>query len=232
MKAKRTTHKNTGKLPVSGSEPTCTKAPFGTTKGTISANCYQYAIQYMPMVQYRKLQPGNLSGKTGIDFALNTCHPAKKRVLEDIVARKLGYEVNMESPCAKGFSKIILQLAKNNDFHFLRQNGDVLYPVENGETRESIAKKFRVPLEQVVLKNGAIPKKVFRRGQTIRIVDANVWSGKRGTAFPPSLYDAKGNIIFDPRTANFNYGDLNYDKICSAFCVKQKRCHKMRAVQK
>lgn len=227
MIAKRASHKNTTmKLPASGSEPTCTKAPFGTTRGTISANCYQYAIQHMAMEKYHKLQPGNLSGHAGIDFPLTTCHPAKQRVIEDIVARKLGYEAKLDAPCVKGYAKIVLQLAKNNDFHFLRQNGDVLYPVESSETRETIAKKFRVPIEQVVLKTGSIPKTTFKNGQVIRIIGANVWSGKRGTAFPPSLYDARGKIIFDPRTANFNYGDLNYNKICSAFCIKQKPCKK------
>lgn len=186
----------------------------------------------MPMVKHRKLQPGNLSGHAGVDFPLDTCHPAKKRALEDIVARKLGYEESLDVPCAKGYGKIVLQLAKNNDFHFLRQNGDVLYPVEDGETRDSIAKKFRVPVDNVVMKSGLAPKRSLKPGQVVRIVDANVWSGKRGTAFPPSLYDAKGNIIFDPRKANFDYGDLNYTKVCSAFCVKQKPCKKTKTLKK
>lgn len=214
------------KLPTSGSEPTCTKAPYGTKSGVISANCYQYALQHTPMIRYRKLQPGNLSGSEGIDFPLDTCHPAKKRVLEDIVKQKLGYEESLDVPCAKGFAKIVLQLAKGTDFHFLRQNGDVVYPVEKNETRASVAKKFRVPLTRVLLRNGKDPKRPLKHGQLVRIVGANVWSGKRGTAYPPSLYDAKGNIIFDPRKSNFNYGDLNYTKVCAAFCVKQKPCKK------
>jgi len=172
------------------------------------------------MVPYRKLQPGNLSGKEGIDFNLNTCHPAKKRVLEDLVATKRGYETSLDTPCAKGFAKIALLLSKNNDFHFLRQNGDIVYPVEPGETRASIARKFRVPLVNVVPMK--TPKKV-------RVLRANVWSHKRGTAFPPTLYDAKGHVIFDPREANFNYGDLNYRTLCSAFCVKQKPCTRKKS---
>lgn len=211
------------KLPVSGSEPTCTKAPYGTKRGTISANCFQYAIQHASMVPYRKLQPGNLSGNEGVNFNLSTCHPAKKRVMEDLVATKRGYETTMDTPCAKGFAKIVLMLSKNNDFHFARQNGDIVYLVEPGETRASIAKKFRVPMAKVL-----VPKTPLRPGAKVRILDANVWSHKRGTAYPPTLYDAKGKIIFDPRKSNFDYGDLNYDRICSAFCIKQKPCGKAK----
>lgn len=209
------------KTPVSGSEPTCTKKPYGTKRGTISANCYQYAIQYASMKPYRKLQPGNLSGNEGVNFNLSSCHPAKKRVIQDIVNKKRGYESTLDTPCSKGFAKIALLLSKDNDFHFLRQNGDIMYIIEANETRESIAKKFKVPLENV-------RGKALKQGQKVRIVDANVWSHKRGTAFPPSLYDAAGKVIFDPRKSNFNYGDLNYSKVCSAFCVKQKPCHRKK----
>ena len=210
---------NQKKTPVSGSEPTCTKKPYGTKRGTISANCYQYAIQFATMKQHRKLQPGNLSGNEGVNFNLKTCHPAKQRVIEDIVDKGNGCECSLDTPCKKGYAKIVLLLSKNNDFHFLRQNGDVMYIVEPGETKESIAKKFRVPLKNVLAR-----AKIVKPGQKVRIVDANTWSHKRGLAFPPSLYDAAGKVIFDPRKANFNYGSLNYSKICSAFCVKQKPC--------
>lgn len=206
------------KLKTSGSEPTCTKAPYGTNRGTISANCYQYAIQHASMKPYRKLQPGNLSGSEGIDFSLATCHPAKKRVLDDIATTHTGYETTLDKPCCKGFAKIVLLLSKNNDFHFLRQNGDVIYPLEQGDTPESIAKKFRVPRKNVQLINR----------KRARIIDANVWSHKRGTMYPPTLYDAKGKLIFDPRKSNFNYGDLNYSKICSTFCIKQKTCKRSK----
>lgn len=211
---------NQKKTPVSGSEPTCTKKPYGTRKGTISANCYQYALQLAKMTPYHKLQPGDLSGKEGVNFNLNTCHPAKRRVIEDFVNKGNGYESNLDTPCKPGYGKIVLLLSKNNDFHFLRQNGDIVYIVEPGETKESIAKKFRVPLANVQAKYKV------KKGQKVRVVGANVYSHKRGTAYPPTLYDAKGHVIFDPRKANFNYGSLNYSKVCSAFCVKQKVCRR------
>jgi LysM repeat protein len=211
------------KTPVSGSEPTCTKKPYGTKRGTISANCYQYAIQGLKLNPYHKLQPGNLSGKEGIDFNLNTCHPATRRVIEDMAKKGMGYQSKLDTPCKKGYGKIALLLSKNNDFHFLRQNGDIIYIVEPGETKESIAKKFRVPLANVKCTN-----RKLKTGQKVRVVDANVWSHKRGIQFPPTLYDARGKVIFDPRKSNFNYGSLNYSQLCSIFCVKQKPCRRKK----
>jgi hypothetical protein len=213
---------NKQKTPISGSEPTCTKRPYGTPKGTISANCYAYAIQHAALKPNYKLQPGNLSDQKNINFNLSTCHPAKQRVIDDIVKKKRGYETPMDTPCSKGFAKIALLLSKNNDFHFIRQNGDILYVVEKGDTIESLAKKFKVQKENIKGKN---PLKI---GHSVRITNANVWSHKRGTAFPPTLYDARGNVIFDPRKSNFNYGSLNYNKICSCFCVKQKPCRRKK----
>lgn len=209
------TTKNREKLPLSGSEPTCTRAPFATRAAIPRNNCYAYAIQNLrthgPAF---KLQPGNISGLEGIDFNLNTCSPALKRVLTDLVQSKRGYQVDIETPCAKGYGKIALVLSKGNDFHFLRQNKDVIYPLENGDTLASVAKKFKVPLKNVV----PLSKK------RVRVINAGVFSHKRGIAYPPTLYDAKGNLIFDPRKANLNYGDLNYSRYCSSFCVKQKKC--------
>lgn len=210
------------KIPTSGSEPTCTRKPYGTKRGTISANCYQYAIQKATLKPYRKLQPGNLSGNEGVNFSLSNCHPAKQRVIDDIVKKGNGCESTFDSACKPGFSKIALLLSKNNDFHFLRQNGDVIYISEPNDTVTSIAKKFRVSLSNVGT------KKITKTGQRVRVTRANVWSHKRGTAFPPTLYDAKGKIIFDPRKASFDYGTLNYNKICSVFCVRQKPCRRKK----
>jgi hypothetical protein len=205
------------KLPVSGSEPTFTRKPYGTPAGIVSGNCYPYSVQHALKRNY-KLQPGDLSKSPG-NFNLSTCHPAKQRVIDDFVANGNGYETTACGTCCTGYAKIALLLSKDNDFHFLRQNGDIVYTVEHGETRTSIAKKFRVPVSSIV----AYPKNATKSMKCVRVISANVWSHKRGLAFPPEIYDAKGNIIFDPRRANFDYGDLNYNKICSFFCVKQKK---------
>jgi len=204
-------------LPLSGSEPTCTKAPYALPSAVPRNNCYAYAVQHLARRgKPSKLQPGNLSGLQGTDFDLTTCHPSLRRVIRDLYATGTGYKESLDRPCRVGYGKIALLLSKGNDFHFLRQNKDVIYPVEPGETPSIIAKKFKVPVAQIV----PISKK------RVRVVDAGVWSHKRGTAYPPSLYDAKGKIIFDPRTADMNYGYLNYSRVCGAYCVKQKRCRK------
>lgn len=203
------------KLPLSGSEPTCTRAPFSLKTTVPRNNCYAYAVQHLSRsgVPY-KLQPGNLSGKRGVNFDLDTCHPALKRVLGDLIATKRGYKVDIKTPCRPGFAKIALMLSRDTDYHFLRQNGDIIYPLEKGETLETVARKFKVPLANVK----ALPRR------KVRVIRAGVWSHKRGTAYPPTLYDAKGEVIFDPRKADLNYGYLNYSKYCSSFCVKQKPC--------
>jgi hypothetical protein len=206
------------KLPVSGSEPTFTYRPYGTPSGITSANCYAYAVQHALKNNF-KLQPGNLSKRPG-DFDLATCHPAKQRVIDDFVERGTGYETTACGTCGPGYSKICLLLSKDNDFHFLRQNGDVIYRMGATETREGVAKKFRVPRANVVPypRTGSVAP-----GKCVRVIAANVWSHKRGLAFGPELVDARGNIIVDPRYADFDYGDLNYDRICSFFCVRQKK---------
>jgi len=211
------------RLPLSGSEPVCTKAPYSSAGGVKRNNCYAYAIQHFSKkgTPY-KLQPGNLSSKKGIDFNLNTCHPALKRVIEDLVATGRGYKEDIEKPCTPGFAKIALMLSKGNDFHFLRQNGDIIYPLEAGDTMDSVATKFNVPLNAVT-----------KVGKTkVRVKDSGVWSHKRGTAYSPTLYNAKGHVIFDPREANLDYGYLNYDKFCSSFCVKQRPCTKKKKTRR
>lgn len=50
---------------------------------------------------------------------------------------------------------------------------------------------------------------------------SGVWSHKRGWSTPPLLRDAKGKVVWDPVRANRNYGDLNYKRYCSSFCVKK-----------
>jgi hypothetical protein len=178
-------------------------------------NCYAYAIQHLSQngTPY-KLQPGDLSGLKNTDFSLATCHPAHARILRDLVTRKRGYQVPPDAPCKQGYGKIALMLSPSTDYHLLRLNKDVVYPLERGETVQRVATKFRVPVRNVV---------PMTKGR-VRVKDAWVYSHKRGLAYPPTLYDAKGKMIFDPRTANLDYGDLNYSRYCSSFCVKQKPC--------
>lgn len=207
------------KLPTSGSEPTFTKAPFGTPSGIRSNNCTAYSYQHVSKRPGFKLQPGELAGLKN-DFSLASCSPAIRRVLADLASKRKGYRESMTTPCRKGYAKIALMLDKNTDYHFLRQNGDIVYPPAPGETRTSIALKFRVPTTRVVPSPGG----------AYRIRRANVWSHKRGLSPEgPTLYDAKGRSIIDPRKADFDYGDYDYETFCAAFCVKQKPCPKKKS---
>lgn len=207
------------KMSVSGSEPTFTLKPYGTPTGIRSNNCTAYALQKFSRTPGYKLQPGELS-KQYSDFSLSSCSQVVKRTTKDLAVNKLGYRVKPDARCEEGYAKIMLLLDPNTDFHFLRQNGDVIYRTVRGDTRGSIAKKFRVPLRSVVTKS----REPYRPGTQVRVVSANVWSHKRGTAFGPDLTNARGDLIFDPRKSDFKYGNYDYDKFCAAFCVKQKPC--------
>jgi hypothetical protein len=51
-----------------------------------------------------------------------------------------------------------------------------------------------------------------------------VWAHQRGwSKGGPIIHDAVGNLIIDPRYANFNYGRLNYNKLCGIFKVNTRK---------
>jgi hypothetical protein len=211
-------------LPTSGSEPTFTVSPFGSKNIVHHANCYSYALGRLKRPgESNKLQPGNLSGNIGTDFSLSSCHPAATRALKDLRASNMGCEIKIGATCPPGYSKVVLMLDKNSDFHWYRQNGDVVYSVKDNETKTSIAKMFKVPCSSVV--TACAKGQRVQVGDCVRVLKTGVWSHKRGTAYGPSLYDASNKLIFDPRTSDNNYNGLNYDVYCSSFCVKRpKEC--------
>jgi len=94
------------------------------------------------------------------------------------------------------------------DFHFYVQHGVVEYKVlKPGDTQESVAKFFKVPLSRVKRAG-----KFIQKGKRI-VFRANVFSHKRGWATGPLLVDASGKMIKDPRKADRNYPGLNYDNV-------------------
>jgi hypothetical protein len=123
---------------------------------------------------------------------------------------------------------------RTGDFHFYKQHGYVDYNIKEGDTRQSIAKLFKVPLVNVPLlstakrnltnakisiNDGTKRKNNVNRG--VIKVKANVWSHKQGWGAGPLLVDAKGKIILDPRKADRKYA-YDYSKFCSSFCVKNR----------
>ena len=85
-----------------------------------------------------------------------------------------------------------------------------------GDTHESIARFFKVPVIRV--KRAAATLKPGR----VIVFKAEFFSHKRGWATGPLVVGAKGKLIRDPRKISRAYPGLNYDKYCSSFCVKNK----------
>jgi len=161
-----------------------------------------------------KLQPGDLS--TGKAFSLRSCKEVVQRVREDLAVVG-GNMVPFKRPCKATQYKIALVLAPDADYHFLVHHKDVKYQVtSSGETRQSIAKQFGVPVRNVERREG------YPVGSSVLVKNADCWSHKRGTAYPPTLLDSEGKIIKDPRRAKLDYPGLNYKVFCATFCVPSR----------
>lgn len=190
------------------------KDAFSAKAGVGRNNCYAWALGYPALstsgASY-KLQPGDLS--TMKDFSLSNCKEIVARVKDDL--KQLGGSVTpFARPCSRSQYKIALVVAKDTDFHFLVHHQDVRYKVtEDGETRKSIARQFKVPINRVEKKQS------YKKGSVVFVAGACCWSHKRGLAYAPTLLDAQGQIIKDPRKADLNYPGLNYSLFCATFCV-------------
>lgn len=204
-------------LPLSGGENVYSWLPWGG-EGLHVDNCYAYAVGDHEKYRMNKSVPGNHSGMSSIFHTYRTCKGLAKRVISD--NPKKVYEARATEKCKKNFYKIMMFVAPTNkyrnttgDFHFYKQHGLVKYIIKRGDTRDKIAKFFRIPVSR-------LPLKIPVAGKIIKI-KANVFSHKLGWATGPLLEDAGGRVIKDPRTANRKYG-YNYTRYCSSFCVKNK----------
>jgi hypothetical protein len=193
-------------MPLSGSEETFSEGTYGTTKGRLGNNCYQWAIDAYSDRKNFKLQPGQIAG-IDTDIDLSDCRDLKRRVLADLKGDI--YSANADKPCRKGFYKIMNVLAKNSDYHWYKQNRDVLVRTDR-HSAEDIARTFRVPVANVAM----------GRSHAL-VLGADVWSHKQGNATGPLLKDACGKIIKDPRTACRDYPVYKYDTFCGAYCVRK-----------
>ena len=208
----------------SGSERVCRRNVFSMKKGIHRNNCYAYAVHAARWngPSY-KLQPGDLSSQK--EFDLLDCDSLVERTKEDLAAIG-GYATPFGTPCRRGYYKIALILAPGVDYHFLVHHKDVVFKVTcNNQTRQSIAKKFKVPVSCVEKLES------YKKGTSVYVKNADCWSHKRGTAFPVTLMDSKGKIIKDPRKATFDYRWLNYIVFCTTFCVKKRKDMKASLVR-
>ena len=208
-------------LPLSGSERKFTNKRWGTATGIGNNNCYAYAVGDYEAYRWQKSIPGDRSGLSNRNHNYTHCTGLPKRVISDNPGKI--YQVKANEKCKKGYYKVMMFVCpgrptnyiRQGDFHFYVQHGVVEYRVKPGDTQESVAKFFKVPLSRVKRAGKFAPNKriVFR---------ANVFSHKRGWATGPLLTDASGKSIKDPRKADRNYPGLNYERYCSSFCVKDK----------
>lgn len=204
------------KLPVSGSEPLFSDLVYGTPRGKMNNNCYAWAIDAYRGSGGVKLQPGDLSRQT-TDLDASSCAFLRNRAMDDNKGRGI-YAVQPSAKCRKGFYKIMTFIDKDNDYHWYKQNGSLLYRVSPGDTPGSIARELSVPASAVV---SATPDP--RPGDLVFVRNAGVFSHKQGFATGPLLRDASKRIIADPRAANRDYGDYNYRTFCGAMCIRNTR---------
>jgi len=208
-------------LPLSGSESKFTNRRWGSNKGITGNNCYAYAVGSYAAFRWQKSIPGDRSGLSNTAHNYTKCDDLPRRVISD--NPKSIYKVDGDKKCKKGYYKIMMFVSsgrprnyiRQGDFHFYKQHGVVEYKIKPGDTIKSVAAFFKIP-EYRIKKAGK-----FTVGKRI-VFNANVFSHKRGWATGPLLGDANGKVITDPRTASRKYSELNYDKYCSSFCVKDR----------
>lgn len=214
---------NKKELPLSGSEPTFTFRKWNSQKGVGSNNCYAYAFGSYNENRLWKSTPGESAGLRNYSN-YTKCGTSADKVVAD--NPKKVYKCSAETKCKPGHYKVMMFVAgcdkkngclKAGDFHFYKQHGKVEYKIKKGDTLESIAAFFKIPVLRVKRAAGGS----LRVGKKI-ILKCNLFSHKRGWATGALLKDAKGKMIKDPRLADKNYPSLNYNTYCSSFCVKNR----------
>lgn len=210
---KKTAVHRAKKLPTSGSETPYTSGMFPRRKG----NCYSFALN--KATPDDKLQPGdlatNLNRRTSPAMArdpASSCAAISAQMRLDSKGGRM-YEAKASTKCKAGFYKIASVLAPGSDFHYYRQVGDVNFRPARGATRASISKAF-----------GVVPARVtVHRTGEVTVKRPGVWAHKRGLATGALLGDSCGKPIKDPRKSCRDYGNLDYKKFCSFWCVLAKK---------
>jgi hypothetical protein len=206
--------------PPSGSEHTFTTRKWGSPKGRVSNNCYAYAVNNYKTDRAWKAQPGERVGRTNTPQTYVNCGSLPSLVKADNPNKV--YMVKAGEKCKPSYYKIMMFVAtcKNTnylcqgDFHFYKQHNKTEYKVKRGDTHESIANFFKVPVIRV--KRAAVR---LTPGRVV-VFKADFFSHKRGWGGDPIVTGATGKLITDPRTTSRKYSGLNYNKYCSSFCVK------------
>ena len=201
---------------MSGSEEPFTDFIYGTDRwGKKNNNCYAFAIDYFRGNMNKKLQPGELSKTLKRDDDLTDPKILKERTLSDLATKKNGgYLAGPCEKCKKGYYKVMAFVDKGNDYHWLRQMGDMMIQSDGKKTVTNIAKEIGVDKSQIDSPSSNRPQK----GEPILIKNAGLFAHKRGFS-ELTVVDASGKFITDPRKADLNYGDINYTTFAGAFCI-------------
>jgi hypothetical protein len=196
------------KLPLSGSEEPFTDFVFGSKNGRKSNNCYSFAIDWLES-KNKKLQPGEISKTLKPNDDLTDPKTLKARVVADLATKKNGGYIS--SPCAKcreGFYKVMAFVDPGNDYHWYRQMGTAVLDTD-GKNIGTLARNMNVEKKQIDLPD---------ESNKALVTNSGLWAHKRGLA-ELTVKDASGKYIHDPRKANRNYGDNDYEKYVATYCV-------------
>ncbi|WIA10839.1 hypothetical protein OEZ85_011005 [Tetradesmus obliquus] len=224
------------KLPLSGSEPAFSMMPWGTKQGVTGSNCYDYSLNDYRNHRPAKTTPGDKAWDAPTRLLLR--QHAKFDKCQDVVPGILAdnpgsvYREAASNPCKQGYSKIQAYVGGPSDdgfgdFHFYRQNKDVEYVTEAGDTPAKVAGFLGIPVERVLDAAAGSSSRTTRHrrdaalpvGTTLLLRDANVWSHKAGWATGALLKDSCGKAIHDPRRACRSHA-VDYSKYCGSYCVK------------
>jgi hypothetical protein len=208
-------------IPPSGSEPSFANK-WARPKGVRSNNCYDYAFDDFRTNRKHKSVPGDRSGFSH-DLGYDSCYPLKDRLLLDNPGNV--YREHPKVPCKEGFYKTMMFVSSKKqrgedygDFHFYRQDKDVIYEVKDGDTVASVSRFLGVPVGDVLRSNKNSSK--LAPGSKLLVQNANLFTHKLGWATGGLITDSCGKTIKDPRQACRKHA-VDYDRFCGSYCVRK-----------
>lgn len=179
------------------------------------ANCYTFALApkmgkggYYKNRMYKARVGDKCPEFKNVPFEFKNCSQIIKRILCDNPRF-----VQKVSPHSKWLNANLgpdhhlmcawLSPGKHTDFHFAR----------------------RLPIQEVFNEWSEFSKRTPKKA-LIELVTKKpkyVWVHQRGWSNTgPIIYDAKGNLMLDPKKANMNYGSLDYSLFCGLYKVRTR----------
>jgi hypothetical protein len=111
-------------LPLGGNEPKYAPKDWNSINRALeSVNCYAYAVLKVCSTKYGyKIQPGELSGQRFTKLTEADIIAATKRDLNNSQIGKTIYSTTANAKPPKGFRKVALVIAPNEDYHWYEQD--------------------------------------------------------------------------------------------------------------